>query len=390
MDGNASAGGVGTPRGPLLGRYRLGVVIGRGGMGTVYRGEDTRLGRPVAIKILAPHLAADPLFKGRLLAEARAAAGLPHPHIVQVLDVHGEEGSVVLVMELVEGETLRERLDRAPMPVAEAVEVAAQVAEALAFAHSRGIVHRDVKPHNVLLREAPPESSAVGSGGRPLVWAKLADFGIARAVDATSTLTAAGMVLGSAPYLAPELLEGEAASPESDVYALAVTLFQMLTGRLPFEGGTATASLGQRLTAEAPRVAVLRPEVPAWLDGLVAHALARSKASRLSDAAAVARRLRDPHGAETETLALPGVPRTPRVPAERGRERRPTLKRTLAVGLAAMATAAVALVAVNAAAPRAPHTPAATQAPTAPTGTPVSTATPVGPPTPTAVVIRRS
>ena len=388
-DGSRGEEDAQEPQGPLLGRYRLGPVIGRGGMGTVYRGEDTRLGRAVAIKILAPHLAADPLFKGRLLAEARAAAGLPHPHIVQVLDAQGEEESVVLVMELVEGESLRERLERAPLSVEEAVEVAAQVAEALAFAHSRGIVHRDVKPHNVLLRDAPPESSAWGgSHGRPLVWAKLADFGIARAVDATSTLTAAGMVLGSAPYLAPELLEGEAASPESDVYALGVTLFQMLTGRLPFEGG-ATAALAQRLTSEAPRVSALRSEVPAWLDGLVAHTLARSSGARLIDAAALARRLRDPHGAETVTLARPSVRRATGAAAPRREGRRPG--RTLMVGLAAGAAATLAVVAVMAAGPRAAGPPGATAVPTVgPTATPAPTATPVGPPTPTAVVIRLS
>ncbi|HEX2033667.1 MAG TPA: serine/threonine-protein kinase, partial [Chloroflexota bacterium] len=248
---------LGTVRTPpprpahVLGRYRVGTVLGRGGMSIVYRGEDTHTGRPVAIKVLAPHLAADPQYRRRLLAEARAVARLPHPHIVQILDVgealtssetasapspsagrggarpHAQnprllpgekagggmrgrdeegEGAVVLVMELVSGEGLDARIGRGPLPVGDVVAIGAQVADALAFAHRRGVVHRDVKPHNILLADS--------------LWVKLTDFGIARTLDAATTLTAPGLILGSAPYIAPEVLEGRAVDARADVYAL--------------------------------------------------------------------------------------------------------------------------------------------------------------------------
>ncbi|HET7769802.1 MAG TPA: serine/threonine-protein kinase [Chloroflexota bacterium] len=388
----------------LLGRYRLGDEIGRGGMSTVYRGEDTKLGRAVAIKVLAPHLSGDVVFRRRLLAEAQAAARLPHPHIVQVFDAGVVEddagapagGSVVLVLELVEGQSLRERLGTGTIPVAEAAEIAAQVAEALAYAHERGIVHRDVKPHNVLLASAP-------GGERGRVWAKLADFGIARSVDATSTLTATGVLLGSAPYVAPELLEGGGASPESDIYALGVSLYQMLTGHLPFDGGTTAVGLARRLAADAPRVSALRPEVPAWLDALVARALARRPEERWADAGQLARALRDPHGATTQALPALGLrpvtaPEETRVVAapQGRRSGRPGsgLSRALVGAAAAVLVVAVAVIAVNAAAPRGtsavPGAGPRAAVPAAPSATtePAATATPVGPPTPTPVVIR--
>ena len=393
----------------LLGRYRLGPVIGRGGMSTVHRGEDTQMDRPVAIKILAPHLSSDPEFRRRLLAEARAAARLPHPHIVQVFDagafigggdrgqghssaaatVAAEEGSVVLVLELVEGESLRRRLDSGTLPLEQAVEIAAQVADALAFAHERGIVHRDVKPHNILLAAVPPDA------GGARAWAKLADFGIARSIDATSTVTATGFMLGSAPYIAPELLEGERAGPQADVYALGVTLFQALTGRLPFGGETTAATLAQRLSAEAPRVRSVRDDVPPWLDGLVARAMARDPAARFADAAALARALRDPHGATTQVLVRPpaatataaGPPTGKRGGAAEGTAAAPVWipvgalrPRALAVAGAAALLGALALVAIGASSRPRPLVGGG--------AAPMATVTPAEPPTPTAIPVR--
>ncbi|MGH2371218.1 MAG: serine/threonine-protein kinase, partial [Chloroflexota bacterium] len=322
-----------SPERLLLGRYRLGPVIGQGGMAIVHRGEDTRTGRPVAIKLLAPHLSADPQFRRRMLAEARAAARLPHPHIVQTLDAGeapstGEPdaasagGAVVVVMELVAGEALDARIAHGPLPIAAAVEIAAEVAEALAFAHGRGIVHRDVKPHNILLTD-PPAVPRVGRlvAGRPRVWAKLADFGIARSLNAATSYTATGQVMGSAPYIAPEVLEGRSGDARADVYALGATLYQALTGRQPFEAESQAAALALRLVQDAPRVRHSRPDAPPRLDDLVAQSLARDPAARIQDAQSLALALHTLNGATTRVLttAAPPAPsshRTSRPPPD--------------------------------------------------------------------------
>jgi len=299
----------------VLGRYRLGPVLGHGGMATVYRGTDVHSGRPVAIKVLAPHLAGDPQLRRRLLAEARAVAQVSHPHVVQLVEVAAADpatGGTVLIMEYVPGESLAERLRRGPLPVPEAVELAAQVAEALAFAHARGVIHRDVKPHNILLTTPPAAQPAVPG------WAKLADFGIARLGDGATTLTQAGTVLGSAPYLAPEILQGQPASPQSDGYALGVTLFEMLAGRTPFAAETVAASLSRRLIEPAPRVRTLRPDVPAWLDELVAQLLERHPAQRLAGCGRLVQLLRRGDGAATQPVGLlppaAGAARRPQAP----------------------------------------------------------------------------
>ena len=256
-------------------------------MSTVRRGVDTCTGRPVALKLLASHLAGDRTYRERLIDEARAAARLPHPGIVQVLDWGGTtDGDVVLVMELVEGETLANRLQHGPLPVGEAVSIGAAVAEALGFAHGRGVIHRDVKPHNILL---PRRTAREPASPAPL--AKLADFGIARAIDATSHTTT-GIVMGSAPYIAPELLQGEAATAASDLYALGVTLFQSVTGRLPFPAATPAESLTRRLLEDAPPLRRLVPIAPPELELLVGQLLARLPAERPRSAGDVAAALR--------------------------------------------------------------------------------------------------
>ncbi len=306
----------------LWGRYRQGSILGRGGMSTVYRGQDTRTGREVAIKVLAPHLSADPMFRRRLLAEARAVASLPHPHIVKVFDAGpaspegaepgaAEDGAVALVMELVPGEGLNQRIARGPLPLADAVDVIAQVADALAFAHARGIVHRDVKPHNILLVEPLEGQGRDQAGSQPgspgavtTVWAKLADFGIARSVDAATSYTVTGFVMGSAPYIAPEVLQGEPGDARADIYSLGITLFEALAGRLPFRATMAAQALAQRLTRDAPRVSAFRPDAPPWLDDLVARCLERDPARRLATAAGLAGALGQA-SATTTTMTAP-------------------------------------------------------------------------------------
>ena len=387
----------------LLGRYQLGPEIGRGGMSTVYRGEDTQLRRPVALKLLAPHLSADLDFRRRLLAEAHAAARLPHPHVVQVLDAGtAEDGTVVLVMELVEGEPLQERLRRGSLVVDEACEIAAQVAEALAAAHARGIVHRDVKPGNVLLARPVHGASGIGGGAvRDSLHAKLADFGIARSLDATSTFTAAGMVMGSAPYIAPEVLEGHPADARADIYALGVTLFQMLAGRLPFQAQTASASLAARLAAEAPRVRTFRSDIPPWLDLLIARCIVRDPDARFVDAGRLARALRDAGAtfdSEAPTQAMASPPLSPRVPTPTNAPRARSWPRRWAPGAAIAAIALVAALGIAGAAVNGNNatvtarpttiTPAAAVPPATATPNPTPTAGPAEAPSPTAIVIR--
>jgi eukaryotic-like serine/threonine-protein kinase len=216
---------------PLLdGRYRLGPVLARGGMSTVHRATDTRLDRPVAVKVMDPRLAADPVFRARFEREARSAARIDHPAVVDVYDqgtcVLGDGDPVVfLVMELVEGGTLRDVLRAAgPLPVAAAVAVLVPVLDGLAQAHRRGLVHRDVKPENVLI-------SRTGE-------VKVADFGLVTAA-AQAGVSHAGMILGTVAYLSPEQVTTGAADARSDVYAAGVLAYELLTGAPPFTGDTA-------------------------------------------------------------------------------------------------------------------------------------------------------
>ena len=204
----------------LAGRYRLEAVLGAGGMATVYRARDVRLERSVAIKVLSPNLAADETLARRFAREARFLAAVNHPAIVNVYDVGEADGEAFFVMELVEGESLADRIRReGPLPPDEAVAILVAVAAGLQVLHRGGFVHRDVKPHNILI-------SADGT-------AKLADFGLVRGAE-PSDLTAPGTTVGTFGYLAPELLRGDPATPSSDVYALAAVAYEALTGQLPF------------------------------------------------------------------------------------------------------------------------------------------------------------
>jgi eukaryotic-like serine/threonine-protein kinase len=257
----------------LSGRYRLEVPIATGGMSSVWRATDARLGRAVAVKLMRDELLADPAARERFEREARVAACLASPHIVDVYDVGLDHERRYLVMELIEGESLAERLGReGALDPAIAVAVADRVLAALEVAHAEGTVHRDVKPANVLL----PADGGV----------KLADFGIAKALEAeAASLTAAGQVLGTPTYLSPEQVAGRPAGPASDVYAVGVLLHEMIAGRPPFGGADPLSVALARQQQDPPRLDDACPEVAPAIADVVDRALCRDPAGRFADAA---------------------------------------------------------------------------------------------------------
>src|SRR3954467_2026606 len=263
----------------LDGRYEIRRRVATGGMATVYAAIDTRLDRPVAVKVMHPALAADPEFVARFRREAKAAARLSSPAVVNVSDQGQDAGSVFLVMELVEGHTLRDVLrSEGALPPAEAVAVVSPVLEALAAAHAAGYVHRDVKPENVL----------IGEDGR----IKVGDFGLARAVDASPLTATTGLLLGTVAYLAPEQVRRGVADARTDVYAAGVVLFEVLTGRPPYEGDTALSVAYQHLHERVPAPSSLNPEVPEELDELVLAATEPDPDDRPPDAGTLLEDLR--------------------------------------------------------------------------------------------------
>ncbi|MBA2739750.1 MAG: Stk1 family PASTA domain-containing Ser/Thr kinase [Nocardioidaceae bacterium] len=265
--------------GPVLGgRYEVGALIGRGGMADVRAGQDSRLGRTVAIKRLRSDLASDPTFQARFRREAQSAASLNHPAIVAVYDTGDEvdpDGSHVpyIVMEYVEGETLRQltRDGRKILPE-RALEITADVLSALDYSHRAGIVHRDIKPANVMLT--------------PTGRVKVMDFGIARAIaDSSSTMTATAAVVGTAQYLSPEQARGEQVDARSDIYSTGCLLFELLTGRPPFVGDSPVSVAYQHVREEPALASSLDPEVSAEIDAIVDKALAKKTSDRYQSAA---------------------------------------------------------------------------------------------------------
>ena len=256
----------------LGGRYRVVRHLARGGMAEVYVAEDQLLNRTVAVKVLFPELARDEAFVERFRREARAAASLNHHNIVSVYDFGEDAGSWFIVMEYVEGRTLRDiiRAD-APMDPGRATEMASEVAAALSAAHEQGIIHRDVKPANVLI--------AAGTGT-----VKVADFGIARAANTRQGLTMPGTVLGTATYLSPEQAQGAEVDYRTDVYSLGMVLYEMLAGQPPFRGDSPVAVAYQQLSQIAPPPSTLNPRVPPALDAIVGKAMAKDPAGRQASA----------------------------------------------------------------------------------------------------------
>ncbi len=278
-----------TVIGTLIGgRYRLDAVIGRGGMSTVYKAFDTVLERAVAIKLMHREITTDSDQLERFRREARSVAQLNHPHVVTVIDA-GEEpstdeaqpdvGTPYIVLEYVDGETLKSLIRRdGPLEIPQAIAYAIEMARALGAAHERQIVHRDVKPHNILI---DPEGSA-----------KITDFGIARSLSEEG-LTMAGRVLGTTDYVSPEQALGQAVTPQSDLYSLGIVLYEMLTGDVPFHGDSPVAVAMKHVREELPDVQARRPELSAATAAVVDRAVAKDLSRRYPDAASMEAALED-------------------------------------------------------------------------------------------------
>jgi eukaryotic-like serine/threonine-protein kinase len=298
----------------LAGRYELEELSGSGGMSRVYRARDRQLGRLVAIKILHERFADDPEHVERFRREARAVARLTHPNIVTVIDRGEADGSQYIVFEHVEGEDLKQLVGRTgPLPPRRVLDLGIDIARALAFAHAHGVVHRDVKPQNVLVRDAV---------------AKVTDFGIARADDAAlgDESTAAGTVLGTGDYISPEQAGGERATERSDVYSLGALLYELLTGCVPYPADSAVAAATRHATDPVPDVLAARPDTPVRLAAAVERAMAKDPADRFASmdaflAELVACRNELPAPESAQTMIIADAP-APGDPAQYGRSRR--------------------------------------------------------------------
>lgn len=269
-----------APQPEKFGRFRVLGELGRGAMGVVYRAEDPALGRVVAIKTVTLTGTQEERahFEARFLQEARAAGGIGHPSIITIYDVGREEDVAFIAMEILDGRELRDLIRGGALAPSEAVEIAAQVAEALAFAHERGVIHRDVKPGNVMIL----------SDGR----VKIMDFGIARLRD-PAVKTATGMLLGSPRYMAPEQVSGNPFDHRADIFSLGVVLYEMLTGVTPFAGDDITQLMFQVVNGVAVPPSHVNPALPSVLDYILARALKKNPEERYGNAAEFAADLRD-------------------------------------------------------------------------------------------------
>jgi serine/threonine protein kinase len=275
-------------------QYELESEIGRGGMSVVYRARDLRLNRPVAVKVLPPELAFDPAIRARFTREAQTSAHLSHAHIVPIYDVGERDGIAYFVMTIVTGGNLALLLERQPrQPVEEVRRFLCEIADALAYAHLRGVIHRDVKPDNILID---------ADSGRMLV----TDFGIARAVEAGTRLTVTGMAIGTPAYMSPEQALGEReVDGRSDIYSLGVLGYQMLTGRVPFSAGNSMALLLKHVSEPPQPIVDLRPDAPPGLREVIERAMMKSPEDRWPTAAA----LRDALTTERQAASWRAEPR---------------------------------------------------------------------------------
>src|SRR5215468_7884343 len=272
-----------------LGPYEIVAPLGAGGMGEVYRARDTRLDRTVAIKILPQHLSIDSVRKQRFEREAKAISSLNHPHICILHDIGQQDGIDFLVMEYVEGETLAKRLEKGPLPLEQALKFGAQIADALDRAHGNGIVHRDLKPGNIML-------TATG--------AKLLDFGLARpfaslanattlaGVSPHPSVTQEGTIVGTFQYMSPEQLEGKELDGRSDIFSLGAVLYEMVTGKRPFDGKSQLSVASAILEKEPAAISALLPLTPPALDHAIKKCLAKAADDRWQSAGDLASELK--------------------------------------------------------------------------------------------------
>ncbi len=317
-------------------RYELEELVANGGMARVFKAHDTQLERHVALKILQPRFGDDNEYVARFRHEARAVAQLSHPNIVTVIDRGEADGHQFIVFEFVEGETLKDLVERTGrQPARRAVELALQVADGLAYAHHNGLVHRDVKPQNVLLTR----------NGQ----AKVTDFGIARSLDVEHGVTTTGTVLGTSNYLSPEQASGQQVTPATDVYSLGVVLYELLAGEVPFHGNNLVAIAMRHMHDPPPSLLDIRNDLPPRLVAAVERALAKDPADRFSTMDAFAAELRtcldeldDSDPDRTMIRPAPPVMRpSPRPRPQRGRRLPLTL---MLAGLALLAIVAGVLV----------------------------------------------
>jgi predicted Ser/Thr protein kinase len=292
-------------------RYELEELVGTGGMSSVYRANDRLLERDVALKVLHDWFTLDGDYVERFRREARAVAQLSHPNIVTVIDRGEQDGRQFIVFEYVDGENLKTLIEReGPLPEREAIELALQIARALGFAHEHGLVHRDVKPQNVLLN---------GDAG-----AKVTDFGIARSLDVQGGLTQTGTVMGTSDYIAPEQARGQRVDAQSDVYSLGAVLYELLTAEVPFPGDNFVAVAMRHINEPPPSVRERRPELSSRLDAAVRRAMAKDPEERFGSMDELCTELAACLGPETaisaaETMVVPGR----RPPRRRRRAARP-------------------------------------------------------------------
>jgi serine/threonine protein kinase len=329
-----------------LGPYRILKVLGQGGMGTVYEAEDDVLKRRVALKVMKPSVAASPA-RDRFQREARLMASLKHDHIATIFQVGEDRGTPYLAMELLQGETLEDRLEKGPLPLSETLRIGTQIARGLEAAHQRGLIHRDIKPANIWLetrgqptpagnaetegtrrREesqetvrdetggTPPEPPPADPPSLPAVRVKILDFGLARPAKEEETITGSGVVVGTPSYMAPEQAQGEPVDSLCDLYSLGCILYRMVTGQLPVQGKSVMAILSNLATSAPRRPREHDPAIPVALEGLILALLAKNPAERPPRARAIIVALqaieRDPQAPTTPFGRAPDLPRSRR------------------------------------------------------------------------------